>query len=893
MFSRRFVLFLMFLMICQAAVLAQVVGKVEVVSADSSDSKDKEKGDKKKKDKGKPFEEVVDEYQKIEGLFTFWQSKEENKVYLEIKPAQLDVLFLCNITREGGDGTFFDGGAMLDEYPFFFRRLGDQIQMVEKNFRFRADSQSAIARAIERDIPNSIKESAKIASAPHPQSGSILVDAAELFLVDIADVGSMTSRAKMSYSMDKGTSFFSEVKSFPKNSELEITLNFKSSKSQRISSLADSKSLIHRYHYSLAAMPESSYQPRQGDDRVGHFHHLHQDYSSLLKADPYVRYVNRWHLEKSEPQLKLSKPRQPIVYWLENTIPVQFREAVRKGVLVWNSAFERIGFQDAIEVRQMPDDADWDPADIRYNTIRWIVQPGDAYAVGPSRANPLTGEIYDADIRISADFVRFYDIEFSNFTRPGAWQHRQSRQLFPGLVPPDSVDPDLLAHQCQFSQGMMHQMSFGWHLIEAGLTAQAGKTDLQNYLEDAIVSLVVHEVGHTLGLRHNFKSSAVFSQAELDKAAFADQNGLAGSVMDYTAVNVGEPGGAQGRYFQTTLGAYDYWAIEYAYKPYDPSGKESESAMLARISQRASGEKLLYATDEDAFGLSLRSVDPLTNLWDLGSDPLAFYQRRIRLSKALWAKMLDTFDEDGERYPRLRRVFSQGISEYALAALTVTKFVGGLYHHRDHIGDPGNRPPFEVVPAGKQREALNFLCETYFRPNSFEFDPRLLNRLAPERNWDFDGTLFYMYRLDYPIHGIVQLLQANALFSLLDPLLLARVQDNEVRFEKGAEKFTMPEIFEALRGNIWQELSGTGNINSYRREVQRMHLYMLNIIINEASIFFPHDAVTLAFADLNQLKEQIRARLERGETDTYTRAHLSESASRIESILNARLEKAF
>ena len=186
-----------------------------------------------------------------------------------------------------------------------------------------------------------------------------------------------------------------------------------------VPTLADSRSFRHIYHYSLSTIPETSFQPRVADDRVGHFMTMHQDFTSVLRDTPYVRYVNRWHLEKAEPKFEVSKPRQPIVFWLENTIPVEYRDAVRDGVLLWNDAFEKVGFKDAIEVRQMPDDADWDPSDVRYNVVRWIVQPGGGYAVGPSRTNPFTGQIYDADIRVSADMLRFVFREFEEFAEIG------------------------------------------------------------------------------------------------------------------------------------------------------------------------------------------------------------------------------------------------------------------------------------------------------------------------------------------------------------------------------------------------------------------------------------------------------------------------------------------
>jgi hypothetical protein len=868
------------------------VPEVTITAEDSTDKNDEANADKekKKKTKGKTFDETIEDCEVIGGLFTLYHHVKEGKVYLEIKPEQFNKVYLCNITRTSGDGSLFDSGAMLGEFAFFFKRVGKKVQFVEKNVKFRAKGEAAIAKAVERDIPNSIRGNAKTLSDPHPERGSVLVEAAEFFLQDIAMVGYLTGQAKTAYSLDKGNSYFSQLKSFPLNTDIEVTLHFKSSSPQPFFTLADSRSILHRYYYSISEIPGSNYQPRAADDRVGHFYNLHQDYTSVLKDDPYERYIHRWHLEKSEPKFKLSKPKKAIVFWLENTIPVEYRDAVREGALLWNAAFEKIGFKDAIEVKQMPDDADWDPADVRYNTIRWIVQPGGAYAVGPSRANPFTGEIYDADIRISADILRFFYQEFDEFVSPSAWTGANINSFFPGMEPEESITPETLPHLCGYAEGFQHQMAFGWGLLQSQGRVTEG--DLQQYIHDALLSIVAHEVGHTLGLRHNFKASAIHSLEKIQNKNYTLQNGLTGSLMDYTPVNIAERGQSQGYYFQTTPGPYDYWAIEYAYTSYDPDSKISEKEMLEKIARRAVEPQFSYGTDEDAFGLSTRSLDPTCNLWDIGNDPLQFYQVRLNLAQGLWRDLLKDFERDGELYNKLRLVFNQGIKEYALAGQTAGKYIGGIYTYRDHIGDPNGRPPFVIVPAAKQREALQFLVDKFFSPNSFEFSPDLLNKLAPPRYWDFEGTVFRISRLDYPIHGIVQLLQAMTLFRLYDPLVLGRIQDNEIRFPKGDTPFTMAELFSDLRYAIWQEVAGGKNVSSFRRELQRMHLYVLDGILKFPP-GFPHDAVTLAREDLVKIKSEIDRSLSNSVLDAYTEAHLQESAAKINAILSAQMERRF
>ncbi|MFQ5799251.1 MAG: DUF5117 domain-containing protein, partial [Bacteroidota bacterium] len=419
---------------------------------------DTTKKDEKKKDEQKAFDEVIKDFKAIEGLFTLYYKEEENKVLLEIKPDQLEKIYLCSVTREAGDGRYFDSGAMVDRFPFMFKRVGKKIQFIHKNVYYRADPNSPISRAIDRGVSSSVLGSAKIESKPHPERESVLVDPGAFFLQDYDMVTYQLSERKIDFSFDKEESYFGALKSFALNTEIETVIHFKSKKPKRSNALiADNRSMQHRYRYSLSTLPETGYRPRLADDRVGHFLTMYQDYTTQTKESPYVRYIKRWHLEKADPKAKLSRPKLPIIFWLENTIPLEYRKAVKEGVLIWNKAFERIGFKDAIIVRQQPDNAKWDPADVRYSTIRWIVKPGGFYAVGPSYTNPFTGQIYDADIRISADYVRFFARSFEEFVDPLSG--------FSDIVTPPYLSRLPSIYACTNAEGKVHDAAFGWSLL--------------------------------------------------------------------------------------------------------------------------------------------------------------------------------------------------------------------------------------------------------------------------------------------------------------------------------------------------------------------------------------------------------------------------------------------
>ena len=415
--------------------------------AEKITKKDTSKTIKKKKDKD-AFETIIEDFEKIEGFFTFYQNIEKNEFYLELKPEQLDSIYLMNITRETGDGAFRHGVSMQGEFPFYFKKIGNKIQLAEKNIKFRSNIDSPTAKALENQIPDSYIRTVKIKGDPHPETKAILVDANKLLIFDFPSIAG----ARMTF--DKPNSFITKIKSFELNSEIQIDLSYRT-KNLYIYTLADSRNVTYTYHYSLSSLIDSDYIPRHADDRVGHFLTLYQDYNDVLTESPYVRYINRWDLKKKYPSKQLSEPIKPIVFWLENTIPIKFREPITAGILAWNEAFEAIGFKNAIVVKQMPDDADWDPADVRYSTVRWLIQPGVGIGVGPSRANPFTGEIYDADIRISADYIRFFHNEFEEFIDP---MLGKTYAEYIQLINDEENLENKNGYHCNYANNMMNNM---------------------------------------------------------------------------------------------------------------------------------------------------------------------------------------------------------------------------------------------------------------------------------------------------------------------------------------------------------------------------------------------------------------------------------------------------
>ena len=816
------------------------------------------------------YEDKIKDLEHIPGLFDFYWDKNKNKLFISIKPDQFGSTFLANMTRQSGDAYNYDGSNLMNEFPFTFKKVADKVQFIHLNVLFRADENRAISKAIKNDLPNSIVATGKQVSMPHKATSAILVDANKLFL---RDIGYVSQHRQGRYKFDSANSYYSDIKSFPQNSEIDLIIHYHSLKGSDAFTLPNSRSMEMRYHISLSEIQKNNFKPRTVDDRLGYFTTIYQDYTNTLQETQYVRYINRWNLEKMNKSAQLSEPITPIVYWIENKVPKEFREAIKDGILGWNKSFEKIGFKNAIEVKQMPDDAEWDPADVRYSTIRWFVQPGSAYAVGPSRANPFTGELYDADIRISADFVKAFYREFDEFVTPVT--NEEISKIWE-----DDIEKN--HKHCNYSEHLQSQMSLGWHNLVSQGIIKGTHEELMDYVYNGLVDLVLHEVGHTLGLRHNFKGSSIYSIDQLSNKNFTEKYGISGSVMDYHPVNLFDNGHTL---FQTSPGPYDDWVIEYGYSEFT-SGSEKEN--LENIANQSNHPLLAYGTDEDTFGRSSRGIDPLCNLWDISNDPIAYYNNQLDLVDKLWTNLLDDFEKDGERYQKIRSVFSQGIWEYMGAGRAAPKYIGGIYFKRNHIGDPGDTNPFEIASPQKQRDALDFIITRILDKDTFDFDPELLNKLSPERHDDFEWKVWTMDRIDYPVHSVVKRIYAYTLYSLFDPRRLARVQDNEIKFT-GDDIFTMNEIFDKINKCVWQELDIKENINSYKRELQNLQIEMYSNILF-SSYQFNSDAQAMTRNSLKTILKNIYLSLGSDKYNNTSKAHLEFAAEKIQTILDAKIQ---
>ena len=408
------------------------------------------------------------------------------------------------------------------------------------------------------------------------------------------------------------------------------------------------------------------------------------------------------------------------------------------------------------------------------------------------------------------------------------------------------------------------------------------------FIGPLLADLVSHEVGHTLGLRHNFKASAQLTLDEINSEEVKSKKTIASSVMDYIPINYRyESGETQGDYAMIDIGPYDFWAIEYGYT--------FDEKKLPEILKRCNEPQHQYATDEDTSG-----PDPLARRYDFSKDPLDYANEQMKLVKVYRNRILDKFVKDGDSWARARRGYELTLSIQTRAGSMMANWIGGAFVHRDKKGDPGNRAPIEVVPAEQQRAALKFVIENTFNDEAYGLSPKLLERMSVDK-WMDGGNVHGMSgEAAWPIHDRILGLQASALTWLMNPTTLRRVYDNELRLPEDDDALTLPELLNTVNSAVWGEVdvecpencsARKPMISSLRRNLQREHMQRLvDLILADADGNAAAAPISnLARMELRGLVKRIEDRLKKcgDKMDPYSKAHLIEVKERIERALEA------
>ncbi|RMH11204.1 MAG: DUF5117 domain-containing protein [Planctomycetota bacterium] len=922
-------------------------------------------------------------------FFGLWHNRKENKLLAEMPRGYENQKHFFAMTVAGGE--IFAGLQAGDLYCYW-KRIGNTLALMSPQISVRSTGDQESRDSVEMIFTDRLVLDVPIvANGPNGQPvidlNNLLVGNATTFFGGSA-AGARSHLAEVA-----------EAKAFPENIEVAYRVPV-------------AGGVIKTLHYSISKMEGSrGYKPRRADERVGYFTTSYRDLGKFDRDDVNVRYINRWHLEKADPKLKMSPPKEPIIWYVEHTVPVRYRRWVRAGIEYWNKAFEQIGIVGAIEVR-FQDKAtgahmDKDPEDVRYNFIRWLSNDVST-AIGPSRVNPMTGEILDADVVLTDGWIRVFTYQWNDLMprlategmspQALAWleQHptwdprvrmadplmretllssRREGTPFPAMA----VDPTLIGDdeydglvgrvsqingQCRAADGKAlslatMRMHLEMGLPESAAPVQEGEDEIpaelleklkenpelialipaetrskieallhggapaqpddegdaddegsnedqdepkseeseqlidgvpETFVGQSIGELVAHEVGHCLGLRHNFKGSSCYSLAEINSEEMKGHKPFATTVMDYNPVNIRMPGTGtvQGDYAVIDIGPYDMWAIEYGY------GFGDTSKVLSRCAE----PELQYATDEDTWG-----PDPLARRYDLSSNPLDYANNQMELVRHHRKTLLDKFVKDGESWSKARYGYQITLSQQVQALSMMGNWIGGAYVYRDKKGDPNGRAPIEVVDPDTQRAAMKFVIDNAFYDEAFGLTPEVLKHMTVDKWFDEAGFESIFTDPTYTVHDTIAGVQASALTMMMNPYTLQRVYDNEYFTPEGEDALTLPEMLETIADNVWGEITEPPAkkttarepmISSLRRNLQREHVQrLIDLSIPGSSNVGPasRSIATLATTQLRVLQERIESLLKgqsAGRIDPYSKAHLEEVALRIGKALDAQ-----
>ncbi|MGI8895077.1 MAG: zinc-dependent metalloprotease [Casimicrobiaceae bacterium] len=826
------------------------------------------------------FVDVVKDAKEVPGFFPI--CTRDDKVWIEIAPERLDQAFFFQLNNARGIGEKgVYGGMMGLSHVARFKKIGNYVQLIARNYRFAAKEGTPMARMVREGFSDSLLGAAAVASQPHPERKSILIEANALLLADFAAETRFAQGVhQRGYVFDQRNS--SIERSFNNADQLSffVLAHYTSPKAglppapasssasnpfPRFENLPDPRSLFLGLQYSFAKVPEPM-RPRLADPRIGHFTDEVWDFTDDQRYTARKNYISRWRLEKKDPSAALSEPVQPIVYWIDRNVPEKYRGAVREGILEWNKAFEKIGFANALRAEVQPDDADFETSDARHATVRWFVATDTGFAIGPSHTDPRSGEILDADVAIPDIWARG-DRRFIREDVAGLWPAVDSSK--------DNHGRD--ARYCTYAHDALAEMEFGLDLLVERGDIEPDSPEADAYVLASLKSVVMHEVGHTLGMRHNFRASTIYPLDKLSDRMFTREHGLSGSVMDYSPVNLALKGELQGEFHQSVLGPYDFWAIEYAYKPIDPSEEKGE---LARIAGRGASNRLLaFSSDEEV----VAGMDPAASHWDFGDEPLAFLERRFKLTSELWRRLQRKELAQGQAYDSLRRSFDAGLRQTVRAAQTSTKYIAGVAYVRDFAGS--GRNPLTPVAPEKQRAALKLLADGIFSTDSFKFEPEFMQRMGV----DYLQVQWPNVNPDFSLIQRVLALQSGALAKLMSDATASRLLDSEVKTRADAKAFRLSELYTTLHGAIWSELKTGRDIDLFRRNLQREHTNRVASALLRSAASMPADARALLRVEAKTLRTEIAAAQKRSSYSPEAKAHLVEALATLDEALRAPL----
>ena len=733
--SRLFILTVMFVLVVQPVnIFAQE--EIEEISTEDETVDDKEqesgpslkkclmkaKSMKDKKNCQKENMQTVEEFiedeglKLIEGYLKIYSDEDAEAYFLKLDEEDIDKQFLYfAYIMNAPQGSLLTGGLPSDGKVLEFRNFKkDNIGLYQINTSYMNGDDNNIGTSTITNITEAFIENFKPVARTE---NSVLISVNNFLMSEKIESLSYVPQEYREYVSvnygrpDPSKTLIDKVFNNKTNTAVEVTFAYTNkspnSDAYSVAAVTDPRYLSVTGRHIFIKMPDEGYEPRINDHRIGYFVNKSTDLTSYENY-PNFALINKWRLVKKDPSAALSEPVEPIVYWVENTTPEEIVPAVVAGIENWNIAFEEAGFKNAIVAKIQPKDATWDAADYDYNVVRWSSEPdGRLLGIGPSVSNPLTGEI------ISADIVN-----------------------------------KLLAVKL----GHNYRKLYGY-------------TEDNDPLMQYITNLTLHEVGHTLGLRHNFRGSQLYSPTEIHNKDITG-NTIMSSVMDYDPINVAPEGVEQGIFFSTVPGIYDKWAIKFGYTP-NLSSEERKELLLESVKR-----ELTFGTDDEAMSYPGNNIDPRTKRYDMSSDPIAY---AADITKIIDKKIneLPNIYSDEETFNNYTDAFYRFFRTKGRFLETVAQQIGGVYINKI-ASSQKEYTSLEAVPYEKQKQAMSLLAEKVFANGAMNYDQKILSNLIYERDTK-DSLSEDGNNNDPDFHALVLSSQKNILRNILHPNVMKRL----------------------------------------------------------------------------------------------------------------------
>lgn len=827
-----------------------------------------------------PYAKFIDGAEAQHGLFTLWNKK--GHVYVEIANTQLGKDFIQSAAPANGLGgwAMVWGEAMFAQTRLIqFTRTGNKIVITWPNTYFVAPEGSSRERSVQQSFSPSVVALAPIV-AVDDVGGRVIFDAAP-FLGDMLNLTANlkqnlgTTEPDQVYHLDPDRTYFGPSKSFPDNVIIEADQTFAADNPQVVDTVPDPRSIQMRVRYNIAQPPDDKdYMPRIADDRVGYVASPYLSFADTHRHDNNVNYIVRWNMQPSDPTKSISPAKHPMVFYLSNTIPDEYRQTVRESLLEWNPAFAKIGISDAVQVRDQPNDPTWDPDDIRYNVVRWV---SEAYPSFGAEAqwiyDPRTGQLFHTGILVDA-------VEGSGPLN--SWEYY--------IQPARGTSNKSWMHPVSYAMFKTAETNFG--RVALSLMNNMDATTEFQYTLESLKSTILHESGHDMGFQHNFIGSDAYSAKDLQNHAFTSRMGVATSVMEYAPLNLWPKGKGQGHYWQTVLGPYDYYAIKWGYGRV-PGARtpQDELPTLNRWASVWSNPLYRFASDEDVSYGNGHAIDPRVSWNDLTSDTLGWCGTQMDMAHNLMQVVDRRWPRPGHSFQEQRDAFGWLLVRYASCADIDEHFIGGEYISRAHKGDPGAAAPLQAVSRSEEQRAFQSLDRYLFAQSAWNFKPSLLNGLVYAEqaplwggNWAYNPPM----RHDVAIAQIAAALQTNELGLMFQPTMLQRLDDLAMKTSPG-QTMSLTDLFDWTQKSVYGDLRSTRFApTQVRRNLQQWYARMLVTMWLRPVAGTPYDAQSLAGAKLVALQSDLRYAIGHKGLDELTNAHLQNLNNVVSRALDTR-----